>query len=326
MNNKPVKISVSALLLIMSYGFIIYQLTKLDELKQINTSDVICPENISLLSTIFLLMFFNWSIEALKWKMLIWKIPISFNLAFISVISGITVGICTPNRIGDPGGRAMFLDKGNRTYGILTTSVGSFAQFNTTIINGLIGLTLFLMFFPNKTAISPLFKTITVVVLTFILILLLLIYFNSKQIKPYLLRFSFFKKRETQLDHFSDTSFQLLFKVLMLSILRYGIFFTQFYLLLLFFNIHLQIWQAYTAISLIYLFAALIPTTMLLELGIRGSLSIFFLGMFTENNLGIILATTFLWIINLAIPSVAGSVFLIKKIFEKRIKYVHLHK
>lgn len=326
MKNKSVKIIVSALLLIASYGFVIYQLIKFDELKLINTSDIIHPQNLPLLSTIILLMLFNWSIEALKWKMLVWKVPISFNEAFKTVISSITVGIFTPNRIGEIGGRAMFLNKGNRTYGILAASLGSFAQFSTTIINGLTGLALFLIFFPTKTDISPIFNKISVIVVFFILLLLLFIYFNSKLLKTVLLRFSFFKKRTAQLDYFSDTNFYLLFKVLMLSIFRYGIFISQFYLLLYFFNIHLQLLQAYVAISLIYLFATLIPTTTLLELGIRGSLSIFFLGMFSENNLGIVLATMFLWIINLGIPSVIGSVFLIKKIFEKRIKYIHLHK
>jgi len=326
MNNKSVKIIVSAILIIVSYGFIIHRLIKFDELKEVNTVIIFHPEKLPLLLTTILLMFLNWSIETLKWKMLVWKVPVSFSTALKTVISSITVGIFTPNRIGEIGGRAMLLGKGNRTYGILATSLGSFAQFSTTIFNGLAGLALFLLFFPNRANINPIFNKISVLLVFFIFLLLLFIYFNSKQLKPVLLRFSFFRTRIAQLGHFSDTGCRLLFQVLMLSIFRYAIFITQFYLLLRFFDIHLPILHAYVAISLIYLFATLIPTTTLLEFGIRGSLAIFFLGLFSENNLGIVLATMFLWIINLGIPSVIGSVFLIRKIVEKRIKYVHLHK
>lgn len=314
MKNKSTKIILSILLILLSYGFIIYKILNFKELNELSFS----PQHYSfsdflLLLLVFLLMIFNWSIETIKWKILIDKIQnLKFHTAFKAVLSGITIGIFTPNRIGDIGGRVLFINKGNRTFGVLATGIGSFAQFLTTLSAGILGFILFLILFPNKIIINPIFNITTVICLTLILLILIWVYFKINLIKPILLKFPFFKTRENQLEYFSETKSKLLLKVLLLSFTRYIIFSSQFYLLLIFFDIHITIIQAYISISLIYLFATIIPTTTLIELGVRGSLSIFFLGMFSNNIIGIILSTMILWFINLAIPSIIGSVFFFK--------------
>ncbi|MFC2151195.1 lysylphosphatidylglycerol synthase domain-containing protein [Bacteroidota bacterium] len=313
MKNK-VKIFVSVLLIILSYGFIVYKILTFKELEELSFSfSYIKSINIIILICVVLFMPVNWGVESIKWKTLIDKIQIlSFSKSLKIVFSGITVGIFTPNRVGDIGGRVLFLDKGNRTYGILATSIGSFAQFLTTIILGIIGFILFLFLFPEKTIINPIFNTATVIGLLLMLIFLIWFYINNKKIKPLLMKISFFKSRVTQIDYFSEMKVKALLKVLFLSIIRYIIFISQFYLLLIFFNININILQAYIAISLVYLFTTLVPTTTLVELGIRGSFAIFFIGIFSENALGIVLSTTLLWIINIAIPAIIGSFFLVK--------------
>ncbi|NOQ26852.1 MAG: hypothetical protein GQ564_15940 [Bacteroidales bacterium] len=314
MKSKSTKIILSILLILLSYGFVTYKILNFNELNELS----FIPQYYSfsdflLLLLVFLLMIFNWSIETIKWKILIDKIQnLKFYTAFKAVLSGITIGIFTPNRIGDIGGRVLFINKGNRTFGVLATGIGSFAQFLTTLSAGILGFILFLILFPNKIIINPIFNITTVICLTLILLILIWVYFKIKLIKPILLKFPFFKTRENQLEYFSETKSKLLLKVLLLSFTRYIIFSSQFYLLLIFFDIHITIIQAYISISLIYLFATIIPTTTLIELGVRGSLSIFFLGMFSNNIIGIILSTMILWFINLAIPSIIGSFFFFK--------------
>jgi len=78
------------------------------------------------------------------------------------------------------------------------------------------------------------------------------------------------------------------------------------------FGVDIDLIQAIISITLTYLFLTLIPTTTLVELGVRGSLAIFFVGIFSENTLGIVLASIFIWIINIAIPAIVGSFFLLK--------------
>lgn len=314
MKSKTKRIVISIILILLSYGFITYKILNFKELKEVDFSSLhFSSFYLLIFLVVILLMFINWGIETIKWKILIDKIqPFSFFKAFKAVFAGITIGIFTPNRVGEIGGRVLFIEKGKRTYGVLATGTGSLAQFIITIATGILGFVLFLILFPDIINISPIFNILSALALLIILLILIWTYFNIKRIEPIVLKIPFFKTRTDQLEYLSETKFISLLKVLLLSFARYFIFITQFFLLLIFFNIHLTLIQAYVSISLIYLFATLVPTTTLIELGIRGSLAIFFIGMFSDNFLGIILSTTFLWFINLAIPSIIGSVFFVK--------------
>jgi len=72
---------------------------------------------------------------------------------------------------------------------------------------------------------------------------------------------------------------------------------------------------------LIYLVMAAIPTITLTELGVRGSVSLYFIGLYFtnhNNDIAILSATTMVWIINLVIPALIGAVFVFRlKFFRK---------
>ncbi len=269
---------------------------------------------IVILFIVFILMFINWGFEALKWKYLMKEIQeFSFIESFKIIFAGITIGIFTPNRIGEIGGRISFIKKYNRTAGLLVTSVGSYAQFTATILYGVLGYLSLRIFYSNELNILNSYNDFFTILLLIIIIFLLWSYFNIRKIKGFLYKIKFFKKRSDQLDYLANTENKTLTKVILLSCLRYFIFISQFYFLLIVFDIKLSTINAFIAISLIYLFATLIPTTTIAELGIKGSLAIYFIGLFSENIVGIIASTMLLWIINLAIPSVFGSIFFFKK-------------
>jgi uncharacterized membrane protein YbhN (UPF0104 family) len=314
MKSKTQKILLSIVLILLSYGFIIYKIANFKELRSVDFSvHHYCYFDFLILIFVIILMLLNWSIEAIKWNILVDKVQhFSFFKALQAVFSGITIGIFTPNRVGEIGGRVLFMEKGKRTFGVLATGFGSFAQFITTLIAGIFGFVLFLILYSDRITINPIFNNFTVYGLIIILIILIWIYFNIKRIKSLLLKIRFFKSKADQLEYLSDTKLGDLLKIILLSFTRYFVFISQFFLLLIFFDIYLTISQAYISISLIYLFATLIPTTTLIELGIRGSLAIFFIGLFSNNLLGIVLSTSLLWLINIAIPSIIGSFFFIK--------------
>lgn len=318
MKSKSFKIILSLIIVFLSYGFIIYKLVNLQGIKDISFSfQHYTLNDLILFLIVIMLMFINWSIETIKWKKLVDKIQLfTFTEAFKAIFLGISIGIFTPNRIGEIGGRVMLLEKGKRTFGVIATGMGSLAQFITTIACGILGLILFLILFPDKFGTLPLFNTITAMLLFILFIILIWSYFNMRKMMPFLLKFSFFKNQKKQLNCFSETQFPTLLKILLLSFLRYLVFVSQFFLLLWIFNIYLTFSQAFISISMIYLFATIIPTTTLIELGIRGSLAILFIGLFSKNIVGIVASTSILWIINLAIPAIMGSVFLLKKSFK----------
>ena len=96
--------------------------------------------------------------------------------------------------------------------------------------------------------------------------------------------------------------------ILALSFVRYIIFIHQFYFLLLLFGVDIPILQAFLGISLIYLVMNVLPIITIAEIGIRGSVAIVILGYFTQNELGIVAATSILWILNLAFPVALGAI------------------
>jgi hypothetical protein len=105
-----------------------------------------------------------------------------------------------------------------------------------------------------------------------------------------------------------------------LSFARYVVFSTQYILLLYALGVNIPFYYAYLFISLIYFIMAIIPTIALTELGIRGSVAIYFFGFYfsplmtgsADLNLGILMASILLWVINLGFPAVAGSIFLFR--------------
>lgn len=313
MNKKILKYLISVVIIVLSYGFIYHKLKNYEALKNFTIQDFkITRMQIIFVVLVFLGMILNWSIEAIKWKELVKKITqIRFFKSLQIIITSITIGIFTPKRIGEIAGRAYFLEKGKRTYGLLVAGIGSFAQLTVTVVMGLIGFTLFLLCFPDKIYINLLFNEFTALFILIFTLLLLWCFLNVQKIKPLLLKIPYLQKKSKQIHFLSQQSNNSLLVILLYSFLRYFIFSSQFYLLLLIFDVQILVLESFVAITLTYFFMSLIPTTTLAELGIRGSLALFFIGMFTQHISGIILATIFIWIINIAIPAIAGAPFLL---------------
>jgi uncharacterized membrane protein YbhN (UPF0104 family) len=87
------------------------------------------------------LMLVNWGIEARKWQVLVQHVQhFSFFKSFKSVLSGCSITMLTPNRIGEYGGRILYVEEGNRIKAISLTIVGSMSQLLVTMIMGCAGL------------------------------------------------------------------------------------------------------------------------------------------------------------------------------------------
>ena len=92
--------------------------------------------NISVINLIlvFLLMFVNWSLEALKWKLSVQHVqPVSFARAVKAILSGVSFSVTTPNRTGEYLGRVLYMNEGNRLKAISLTILGSLSQLIVTI-------------------------------------------------------------------------------------------------------------------------------------------------------------------------------------------------
>jgi hypothetical protein len=113
----------------------------------------------------------------------------------------------------------------------------------------------------------------------------------------------------------------VLWEVLAFSAVRYLVFSAQYLILLEAMGVQMVWWQGFMMIFLIYLVLAVIPTIAIAELGIRGEVGLYCLGLLSANKVGIIAGTVGIWLINLILPAIVGSLLLlgIKVLNEERV-------
>jgi hypothetical protein len=63
--------------------------------------------------------------------------------------------------------------------------------------------------------------------------------------------------------------------------------------------------------SVVFLALAIIPSIALIEVGLRGEISLRLMGLFSMNSLGIGLTSVTIWAINLILPAIIGALFLL---------------
>ena len=259
-----------------------------------------------------LLMVLNWGLESAKWRWLVAPVEEIGGLrAFLATLAGTSVGLVTPNRTGEFLGRVLFLSPDARIAASFATALGSIAQFVITLLAG--GLSLVVLLLLERPLPWPGGGlSVTLVVLTAIVAGAALVLFLSPGLfRQLLLLVPFLRKLGEASGILSRYARHELVVVLLLSLLRYVVFTVQFVLMLLAFDAGLRLGDALLAVPLIYLVTTLVPTVMLTELGVRGSVSLAVLGALGGAASGILLAAFTVWLVNLVLPAVAGSVVLL---------------
>lgn len=262
--------------------------------------------NYFLLSVVILLMVLNWTIESVKWKLLIDKLhPISWLDAFEGILFGVTFSLFTPSRIGEFGGRVFALNT-DRKEAIVSTILGSIAQIVINLSFGALGLLVYSFLFEKMDAYF-LFAFVFIYVL--MVAAIHFCFYNLDVVSTKFSNFSIFKKVYKYIhiiDLYSNIDF---LKLEILSAIRYGIYCLQFVLLLKFFGFQLPFFTAMVLVAAIFFLQTINPINIaLLDIGFRGNIAALFLTGFTPNPFAIIATTVTLWFINLIIPAIIGGI------------------
>lgn len=310
---KFISLSIKLAIVALAFGFIYKQVfyrTDSDILLEVLHRVYRNPPYVLICSALGL-MCINWGLEALKWKLLVRKKEtISFFHSLKAVLSGVTIGAFTPNRFGEFAGRIFYLERTGRAEAVLMTFAGSAAQLIVTIITGCLALVAYGFYFalPGQMVSVMILYSITILLVIFCAFLLLM-YFNTGALVSIIGRFRIFNRIGPHAGVLKEYTSMDLAKVFALSLLRYGVFTFQFYLMLEVFGIDVPPFEAAVLISLTFLAITVIPSVALAELGIRGSAAVAFIGLASPDNAGIIAASFSLWIINIAFPAIAGGFF-----------------
>ena len=314
------KISIVALALFFLYK----QVTSKVHVEQFNIDYIFyqLKEKYLVIGLVILMMFLNWFLESLKWRFLISKIEkISIKQSLRAVFSGITISAFTPNRVGEYGGRVFCLEKADRVQAIFITVIGSMAQLLITILFGLIGILLLpnLMLDFNQ-LLSEIIFFYPIMLFVFILLigLLLILFLNASVFSVMLSKLEFLKRFSKYNDVFAFYNSSELLEVLLYSAARYLVFTTQFFILLQVFDVSVSYIDAIILISTMLFVISIIPTIAITEITVRGSIALFLFSLVSNNTLGILSATFVMWIINLLLPALIGTISIFTlKFFRK---------
>ena len=262
------------------------------------------------------LMILNWGLEAKKWQLLMRPIQtLTFRRALRAVFSGQALALGTPNRVGEYVGRVVYMKDGNRLRALSLSAVGSVAQLLVTFFLGFLSLIyVYFLLDANPSLTHPLsmlwLKGYLVIIFS-ATVVLFLFYYNLAWITSVLERIPFVAKYSYFIQKLETLHNKELNRVIVLSLMRYMVYVLQYLLLYQFFGINIIWWQIICLTSVQLLIMTLVPSIALAELGIRGKVSITLFSLLTTNSLGVIATAGSIWLINLIIPALAGSLMIL---------------
>jgi uncharacterized membrane protein len=299
-------------IVIVSIIFLAYKLATFNQYKQLFDQWKQMPlSQLWWIVIVITIMPFNWILEAIKWKMLTRNIEkTGLKNSIKAVLAGISTGFFTPNRVGELVGRVLYMRTENRKAGVTLSIVNSLTQ---NLIMAIIGVPASLLYFYYNTNVMKFgYDNFLLALLAFIAI--------SGMIYFYLPRIGVFLSQTNIADKISGFTACLsayttydLFKIMLISLLRYAVFCTQFFLMLRFFNIHLQFNEALISIPTYYLFVTFSPTFAFTEAAIRSSYAVLFISSYSSEMVNIALAGICIWAVNFIIPMLAGAFVLVRE-------------
>lgn len=325
--NKNIKIFLNYVLgpllfVWLSYS-ILKQIKKQPHLEEswLDIKTAFSDERIIYLIVVFVLMFVNWSLEAMKWKLSVQNVQrVSFGKALKAIFSGVSFSVTTPNRIGEYLGRVLYMNEGNRLRVISLTILGSLSQLIITIFFGLLAL---MILKPDiDRAILPAWlewiKNIGLAAGLIGFVFLTVFYFRIGWLTRWIEKITAIKKYIWLIHELEKADTTLLIRLLSISVVRYLVFATQYFLLFRFFSVDVDGWTVFWATALVFFIMAITPTIALFEVALKIVVTERIFSIFTNNTVGVDSVTTTIWFVNLVVPAAIGSLLIIGiKLFKK---------
>lgn len=259
----------------------------------------------------FLLMFLNWFFEVVRWRSLVNIFhPISVKQSTSAIMMGVTMGMISPQRIGEYAGRLLAVPADKNWLSVKANFYTSLALNFVILLSGLLAVYYLLsrgLFFIDLSE-----NTIIITgLVSFAFISMLLLFF------PRIERILKLEKLFTKLKSwgsFSEYRFnkKSLSSLLVLSFGRYIVFLAQYVLLLCFFGVQQDIMTLFASVAIVYLIQSSLPLPAMLSLLARGEIAILVFSVFNVNEISILASTYGLWIINLLLPAFFGMILLWK--------------
>jgi hypothetical protein len=250
-----------------------------------------------MLFLVVLLMPLNWLAEAQKWRIIAGRSEkISLGKSLSGVLAGLATGAATPNRSGEFAGRILALKQTDFKDGIVLTFFSSAVQVMVTVLAGAAGL----LYFRNHSLLTNHVQHFAFMIgVCVILFLSAFLFFKSK-------------KAQDKLRVLKKIDRTLLFEAGLWSTFRYCIYTFQFFILLRVTGDSCTSIALLAAIAVNYLVITIIPTFMISEVFVRGSVAAGVIGVLCGNGETAAMCALLLWLLNVGIPAIAGVIAVVR--------------
>lgn len=285
--------------------------------------DAFTGDSVWLIVPVLVLMLVNWGLEARKWQLALRKLQdLGFLKAFKATFTGSTMASFTPNRTGEYVGRILYVEEGKRLQAISLTLICSMAQLQITLYAGLAGMWFFKRSFGtlvDDPEASVLWMNMLFYGVLAVAVLLTLFYFRLSWLIRLIHRWGIAPNFVRYITVLEECNATVLLRILSLSGIRYLVFALQYYLLFAVFGVEVTWWQTLQSVSVLFLVLAILPSfTFLTDLGIRWKAGIEIVQLYSSNTIGIFAAAFTIWLVNLIIPALIGSLLILGiRIFRK---------
>ena len=316
-------------LLFIVLVFIIYSKIKnqadLNE-KLLIVKSIFTKQNIPQLIFLFVLLCANWGIESRKWQLLMRPVEhVGFLTSVKAVLSGLALSLFLPNGFGEYPARALYMQEGNKLRSVALNIAGSMAQLIITLIAGILSLVYLRNYSwqtkPQMQGLSVLWLDGIISMIVLGTALLIIIYFRLSWLTQLVVKIPFVYKYRIFIQSLETFKWKELTRILNLSFLRFIVFVVQYILVLQLLHVKIDLADAMCTTCVLFLVLAILPTIPFADVGIRSEAGTQLFGLLTPDVFGIVATTSLIWFINLIIPSIAGSLFLLNvKIFRKQHK------
>lgn len=242
-----------------------------------------------------LLMPVNWGIECMKWYKISRCVEdIGFQRSCLSVLTGLSFGHLLPGRSSEFLGKILFYSEKNRaSVGVLHFINASFQMYVTVVM----GLSALFFYKDIDKAYDYYIKIVGIAGFIVILLLSVIIIYADKLRLPK----KFFPSLNYQLSHILKA------ELLAWSAVRYLVFVVQFYFIWLVFRSSQTLDLTFVSrLAIYFLLTSVIPMISIIEVAVRALIGIVVFQQSGMNDIQISLMTTLVWLINLALPSIAG--------------------
>lgn len=299
---------------ILSFWIIYNRLNQIPELKEQCVYWFSEPKMYTILFLVLCLMPINWGIESYKWKSITKQIePIAYSTALKSVFSGICIGNLAPGRAMEFLAKILYFKEENRPGITILHFINGMFQMLITVTVGIISIAIKL----QKTESS--FFIYAVLIGGFCMILFFCWAISNVSFIQQKLKFiKWFRKFES--SHKIQISSSLILKLVSLSIVRYLVFTIQFYLIYNALSPQSDIAPIFMSIAAYFMLTSLIPMISVIEPAIRAAIALFVFNNAGDNSVIVILSSTFVWIINVVVPSIIGYVIILKEKINFKFK------